>query len=1186
MPSSPAPEPGLQHGQFIEATNNDEKEEEKQEDNELLHTTPPKSQSPSKPQYSKPAPSDTTTAITTTNHTTRAKPTIARALLPANYTTKNPNSHSIFNTLILDGDSVDGSRSLRKRRAPDENHPPQPSSQLQAYTHHDMTSDKQQQPTSARKRKANAAVFAGGYDGTATSPPRVEVQYASASDGENDTKLNIHSNGNGNANGQMDALGNGDSEMHGVKTAKATAAAAAVARRKREVKKQGQGQGQSQVDIEMGRGRKSERRIQAAQRVQQQQQHQSRCTVLKKTSTSYVISLRLNKTKLKTALRVSSSSRNNVPSSTRISFKKRKDRSSSQFLDAAPPSIQQHHHHPQPTTAAATSTSNYPPPLTRDLTRFPKSSPFTAPFYTFPSRSNDELKSKPYGGILTPEEADTTRTLPLSTDRERFERARSKAEAEWRLKMEAAEAAGELSRTADEKVSGPPSKIKCVNFGGWEIETWYAAPYPEEYSRNRVLYICEFCLKYMNSAFVAWRHKLKCPAKHPPGDEIYRDGSVCISEVDGRKNPVYCQNLCLLAKLFLGSKTLYYDVEPFLFYVMTECDEFGYHFVGYFSKEKRVGSSNNVSCILTLPIHQRKGYGNLLIDFSYLLTRVEHKTGSPEKPLSDMGLVSYRNYWRLVLSYTLRDLRPHQTIEDGDDQANSQSSQTPDLETQSNQKKRQQRTSISISDLSERTGMTPDDIVSGLEGLRALVRDPVTKKYALRIDYDYLNEYIANWEKKGYVKLNPDALVWTPYLMGRVHGHHHGHGHQGRAGYDCAPPLSAVAPRDEERGVSLDAVGSAKGDMVDFTRLEIPGEGQGDPNEPLPAQSSEEAATEVGTGTVTGTMTEGYDTSTTPSFQLHAPLDTNTPADHRAVSVSSYDAVGMNLTAPGTNTAPSIASTSSAFLHPHCHHHHQHQQRNAQEEDPAAGIPPTRFEIYPPLHRTGGYNRRRGRPLGVRGRGAYRKGVAAGMTRRGGGLNSSSATTGSGSMATGRDDSGVTTPRRKNPVRAAAVTRSTPAASGTATPVQGSARRVTRSSRLAAAVSAPEMEVGEEERSQDVDVNEENGHGDAVVQEEKEQQQEQEPQQEEDVDAEGEYDVDMIGATTTTTEATTTETVTGTDTGTATATVTATDTGAGTGASTESGGAPIDADGGTAMGMGMDMDEIDAEGEVDVETQM
>ncbi|KAI5292444.1 hypothetical protein KEM56_006287, partial [Ascosphaera pollenicola] len=77
--------------------------------------------------------------------------------------------------------------------------------------------------------------------------------------------------------------------------------------------------------------------------------------------------------------------------------------------------------------------------------------------------------------------------------------------------------------------------------------------------------------------------------------------------------------------------------------------------------------------------------------------------------------------------------------------------------------------------------MTPDDIVSALEGLRALVRDPVTKKYALRIDYDYLNAYIANWEKKGYVRLNPDALVWTPYLMNRAHAHGHAHHAAGHA---------------------------------------------------------------------------------------------------------------------------------------------------------------------------------------------------------------------------------------------------------------------------------------------------------------------------------------------------------------------------------------------------------------------
>lgn len=38
---------------------------------------------------------------------------------------------------------------------------------------------------------------------------------------------------------------------------------------------------------------------------------------------------------------------------------------------------------------------------------------------------------------------------------------------------------------------------------------------------------------------------------------------------------VYCQNLCLLSKLFLDHKTLYYDVDPFLFYVLCEMDDTG-----------------------------------------------------------------------------------------------------------------------------------------------------------------------------------------------------------------------------------------------------------------------------------------------------------------------------------------------------------------------------------------------------------------------------------------------------------------------------------------------------------------------------------------------------------------------------------------------------------------------------------
>lgn len=55
-------------------------------------------------------------------------------------------------------------------------------------------------------------------------------------------------------------------------------------------------------------------------------------------------------------------------------------------------------------------------------------------------------------------------------------------------------------------------------------------------------------------------------------------------QVDGKKNKVYAQNLCYLAKLFLDHKTLYYDVDLFLFYILCECDERGCHMVGYFSK--------------------------------------------------------------------------------------------------------------------------------------------------------------------------------------------------------------------------------------------------------------------------------------------------------------------------------------------------------------------------------------------------------------------------------------------------------------------------------------------------------------------------------------------------------------------------------------------------------------------------
>ncbi|XP_028041911.1 histone acetyltransferase KAT6A isoform X1 [Bombyx mandarina] len=285
----------------------------------------------------------------------------------------------------------------------------------------------------------------------------------------------------------------------------------------------------------------------------------------------------------------------------------------------------------------------------------------------------------------------------------------------------------------------PAPTVRCpsaIEFGQWEIETWYSSPFPQEYARLPKLFLCEFCLKYAKSRGVLARHVDKCPWRHPPATEIYRRDDLSVFEVDGNANKLYCQNLCLLAKLFLDHKTLYYDVEPFLFYVLTKNDAKGCHLVGYFSKEKHCQQKYNVSCIMTMPQYQRQGYGRFLIHFSYLLSKEEGQPGTPEKPLSDLGRVSYHAYWKSVILEYLHDHRNEP---------------------------------FTFEHIAHATGMHMNDIGGTFQLLGFLRYLPGDEaRLGLCVDWARVDAHAARLRARPRLEIDPECLRWTPLVPAAV----------------------------------------------------------------------------------------------------------------------------------------------------------------------------------------------------------------------------------------------------------------------------------------------------------------------------------------------------------------------------------------------------------------------------------
>lgn len=275
--------------------------------------------------------------------------------------------------------------------------------------------------------------------------------------------------------------------------------------------------------------------------------------------------------------------------------------------------------------------------------------------------------------------------------------------------------------------------VQRVYLGKFSMDTWYYSPFPPEYEGYHELWFCEYTLRFFRSRDGWLRHHARNTQRHPPGDEIYRKDNISMFEVDGSKHKIWCQNLCYLAKLFLDHKTLFYDVDVFFFYVMCEVDELGYHIVGYFSKEKVSEEGFNLACICSLPCHQRKGYGNFLIQFSYELSKKEERVGTPERPLSDLGLLAYRSYWTKVVVKLFKEYE-----------------------------------SLSIQEITALTYIRTDDVISTLQTLN-LIRYHEGQHI---IDLSSAPPQLLN-PKPFTIICDPKCLRWTPHSMGKGALHMH-----------------------------------------------------------------------------------------------------------------------------------------------------------------------------------------------------------------------------------------------------------------------------------------------------------------------------------------------------------------------------------------------------------------------------
>lgn len=170
---------------------------------------------------------------------------------------------------------------------------------------------------------------------------------------------------------------------------------------------------------------------------------------------------------------------------------------------------------------------------------------------------------------------------------------------------------------------------KLLNYGLNEIKPLYNSPIQ---CIDGILNVCSKCISMFPTKNSLINHMKECKIAFIP---LYEEEGFKISKIESLKTK---QLLGLLSLLFIKSKTVYFEVEDYDFYIVYD-DEV----IGYFSKYK--GGSHSMNCFLVFPCFQKQGWGTVLMDYSSSPV-IGEKAMSPEKPYSKKAIFCFRKYWK------------------------------------------------------------------------------------------------------------------------------------------------------------------------------------------------------------------------------------------------------------------------------------------------------------------------------------------------------------------------------------------------------------------------------------------------------------------------------------------------------------------------------------------------------------